>query len=175
MGSWWSVATTRRTTARRINLLWRAITQTARWRLTKTWITDPTRPTVLGQIRFEALTGRPRRLYVLADPAPGRIKGAYWEGSVLLADLSGFTALSEKHSSLGKQGAEEVSAIINNLFGAMLEELHRYRGGLLKFGGDAITAFFDAATLDEQHAALACRAALAMQARMAEFAALVPQ
>ncbi|HET9221725.1 MAG TPA: adenylate/guanylate cyclase domain-containing protein, partial [Roseiflexaceae bacterium] len=108
----------------------------------------------------------------LADPAPGRIKGDYWEGSVLFADLSGFTALSEKHSSLGKQGAEEVSAIINNLFGAMLEELHRYRGGLLKFGGDAITAFFDAATLDEQHAALACRAALAMQARMAEFAAL---
>ena len=92
--------------------------------------------------------------------------------AVLFADLSGFTALSEKHSSLGKQGAEEVSAIINNLFGAMLEELHRYRGGLLKFGGDAITAFFDAATLDEQHAALACRAALAMQARMAEFAAL---
>src|SRR5262245_30056193 len=109
----------------------------------------------------------------LADPAPGRIKGDYWDGSVLFADLSGFTALSEKHSSLGKQGAEEVSAIINNLFGAMLEEIHRYRGGLLKFGGDAITAFFDAATLDDQHAALACRAALAMQARMDEFAALV--
>jgi class 3 adenylate cyclase/predicted ATPase len=108
----------------------------------------------------------------LAEPVPGRIKGDYWDGSVLFADLSGFTALSEKHSSLGKQGAEEVSAIINNLFGAMLEEIHRYRGGLLKFGGDAITAFFDAATLDEQHAGLACRAALAMQTRMEEFAAL---
>jgi class 3 adenylate cyclase/tetratricopeptide (TPR) repeat protein len=108
----------------------------------------------------------------LAEPAPGRIQGDYWDGSVLFADLSGFTALSEKHSSLGKQGAEEVSAIINNLFGAMLEEIHRYRGGLLKFGGDAITAFFDAASLDEQHAGLACRAALAMQARMVEFAAL---
>src|SRR5262245_21970341 len=92
----------------------------------------------------------------IAEPAPGRIKGDYWEGSVLFADLSGFTALSEKHSALGKQGAEEVSAIINNLFGAMLEEIHRYRGGLLKFGGDAITAFFDAATLDELHAGLAC-------------------
>src|SRR5262249_18382355 len=46
------------------------------------------------------------------------------------------------------------------------------RGGLLKFGGDAITAFFDASTLGQQHAALACQAALAMQERMAEFAAI---
>jgi class 3 adenylate cyclase/tetratricopeptide (TPR) repeat protein len=108
----------------------------------------------------------------LADPVPGRVRGAYWDGSVLFADLSGFTALSGTLSALGKQGAEEVSAIINNLFGALVEEIHRYRGGLLKFGGDAITAFFDAATLGERHAALASRAALAMQERMSEFAAL---
>ncbi|MEO7913689.1 MAG: adenylate/guanylate cyclase domain-containing protein [Roseiflexaceae bacterium] len=108
----------------------------------------------------------------LADPTPGRVRGAYWDGSVLFADLSGFTALSGTLSALGKQGAEEVSAIINNLFGALVEEIHRYRGGLLKFGGDAITAFFDSATLGERHAALASSAALAMQARMAEFAAL---
>jgi predicted ATPase/class 3 adenylate cyclase len=108
----------------------------------------------------------------LARPAPGRVSGAYWDGSVLFADLSGFTALSERLSSLGKQGAEEISAIINNLFDALVEEIHRYCGGLLKFGGDAITAFFDALTLGEQHAALAARAALAMQERMAAFAAL---
>src|SRR6476620_5033156 len=108
----------------------------------------------------------------LADPQPGRVRGAFWDGSVLFADLSGFTALSGTLSALGKQGAEEVSAIINNLFGALVEEIHRYRGGLLKFGGDAITAFFDSATLSEQHAALASRAALAMQERMAAFAAL---
>jgi hypothetical protein len=57
----------------------------------------------------------------LADPAPGRVRGAYWDGSVLFADLSGFTALSGRLSALGKQGAEEVSAIINNLFGALVE------------------------------------------------------
>jgi len=108
----------------------------------------------------------------LADPAPGRVRGAYWDGSVMFADLSGFTALSGTLSALGKQGAEEISAIINALFGALVEEIHRYRGWLLKFGGDAITAFFDAHTLGEQHAALASSAALAMQARMAQFAAL---
>jgi class 3 adenylate cyclase len=113
----------------------------------------------------------------LAQPMPGRVSGAYWDGSVLFADLSGFTALSEQFSALGKQGAEEVSAIINNLFAALVEEIHRYcgdvqSGGLLKFGGDAITAFFDAATLADRHAIMAGRAALAMQERMAAFAAL---
>ncbi|MFN8566913.1 MAG: adenylate/guanylate cyclase domain-containing protein [Kouleothrix sp.] len=88
----------------------------------------------------------------LAAPTPGRICGAYWNGSVLFADLSGFTALSGTLSALGKQGAEEVSAIINALFGALVDEIHRYRGGLLKFGGDALTAFFDAAVLDDDHA-----------------------
>lgn len=109
----------------------------------------------------------------LDTPTPGQVSGAYWNGSVLFADLSGFTALSGQLSTLGKQGAEEISAIINSLFGALVSEIHRYAGALLKFGGDALTAFFDAALLGADHAALASRAALAMQERMAaDFAAL---
>jgi glucoamylase len=53
------------------SLTFKQVTQTARWRLTKTWITDPHRPTVLAGVRFESLTGRPLKLYVLADTAPG--------------------------------------------------------------------------------------------------------
>lgn len=53
------------------SLTFRQVTQTSRWRLTKTWVTDPGRPTVLADVRFESLTGRPLKLYVLADPAPG--------------------------------------------------------------------------------------------------------
>ncbi|WP_322495341.1 adenylate/guanylate cyclase domain-containing protein [Chloroflexus sp.] len=108
----------------------------------------------------------------LADPQPGRTTGAFWEGSLLFADLSGFTALSERLSVLGRQGAEEVSAVVNRLFGALLHEVQARSGALLKFGGDALTVFFDAATLGDQHATAACTAALAMQARMAEFANL---
>ncbi len=108
----------------------------------------------------------------LAAPVAGQVGGAYWDGTVLFADLSGFTALSGQLSALGKQGAEEISAIINSLFGALVEEIHYAAGSLLKFGGDAITAFFDAATLGTSHAALAASAALAMQARMAAFATL---
>ena len=53
------------------SLAFRQVTSTSRWRLTKTWITDPARATVLARVRFESLTGGPLQLYVLADPAPG--------------------------------------------------------------------------------------------------------
>ena len=53
------------------SLTFRQTTSTRRWRITKTWITDPERATVLARVRFRSLTGRPLRLYVLADPAPG--------------------------------------------------------------------------------------------------------
>ena len=53
------------------SLEFRQITEGTGWRLTKTWITDPARATVLARVRFESLTGKPLRLYVLADPAPG--------------------------------------------------------------------------------------------------------
>ncbi len=108
----------------------------------------------------------------LADPVPGRVGGAFWQGSLLFADLSGFTALSEQLRVLGKQGAEEVSALINQLFSALVAEVNAYQGTLIKFGGDALTAFFDAESLGEHHAAAAVNAALAMQARMAAFGAV---
>jgi glucoamylase len=53
------------------SLEFRQVTRGTGWRLTKTWITDPARATVLARVRFESLTGKPLRLYVLADPAPG--------------------------------------------------------------------------------------------------------
>ena len=53
------------------SLAFRQVTSGTGWRLTKTWITDPARATVLAQIRFESLSNKPLRLYVLADPAPG--------------------------------------------------------------------------------------------------------
>jgi glucoamylase len=40
-----------------------------RWRLTKTYVTDTRRSTVVLDVRFQSLTSRPYRLYVLADPS----------------------------------------------------------------------------------------------------------
>ena len=52
-------------------LAFRQVTENRRWRLVKTWITDPARDTVLLKVRFVSKTKKPLRLYVLADPAPG--------------------------------------------------------------------------------------------------------
>jgi hypothetical protein len=68
----------------------------------------------------------------LTNPQPGRISGAFWEGALLFADLSGFTALSERLSVLGRQGAEEVSAVVNRLFANLLHEVQVQGGSLLK-------------------------------------------
>ncbi len=59
--------TTRLADAR--SLTYRQTSTTSRWRLTKTYVTDPARSAVLVSVRFESLTGKPYRLYVLGDPA----------------------------------------------------------------------------------------------------------
>lgn len=105
----------------------------------------------------------------LAKPHAARITASYWYGSLLFADLSGFTKLSERLSTLGKQGAEEISLIIINLFTSLLNEVKRFGGQPLKFGGDALMVFFDASQLGEAHAELAASAALTMQQRMQSF------
>ncbi len=51
------------------SLTFRQITETSRWKLTKTWYTDPARASVLADVKFESKTRRPLQLYVLADPA----------------------------------------------------------------------------------------------------------
>jgi glucoamylase len=53
------------------SLTFRQTTQTRRWKLVKTWVTDPRRATVLANVRFESFTRRPLQVYLLADPAPG--------------------------------------------------------------------------------------------------------
>src|SRR4051794_29946371 len=52
-------------------LTFRQVTRTRRWELTKLWVSDPARNTVLARVRFRSLTGKKLRLFVLADPAPG--------------------------------------------------------------------------------------------------------
>lgn len=109
----------------------------------------------------------PRRVVasLLADPHPAQPRGEFSSGTVMFADISGFTAMSEKLSLLGKAGAEEVTGIINRLFTALLEISERYGGDLFKFGGDALIIHFGG----EEHALRACQAAMQMQEAMGLF------
>jgi class 3 adenylate cyclase/tetratricopeptide (TPR) repeat protein len=81
------------------------------------------------------------------------------EGTLAFVDISGFTAMSEKLSSLGRAGAEEVTEVMNATFAALLQVAYEDGGGLLKFGGDALLLLYDG----EDHAPRATRAAFEMR------------
>src|SRR5512134_2394457 len=66
-------------------------------------------------------------------------------GAALFADISGFTPLTEALvQALGPQrGAEELTRWLNEVYDALLAEIESYRGSVIGFSGDAITAWFD--------------------------------
>jgi len=86
------------------------------------------------------------------------------EGTLAFVDISGFTAMSERLSALGKAGAEEVTDVMNATFARLLAEAYSFGGGLLKFGGDALLLFFDG----DGHAVRGAAAAAAMRDALAE-------
>ena len=103
---------------------------------------------------------------ILRDPAPGRAGGQFIGGTLLFADISGFTAVSEGLTRIGREGAEEITAIVNGYFNVMLSILREHSGQLIKFGGDALLGLF----IEPESATRAAQAALNMQAAMADFA-----
>ena len=96
---------------------------------------------------------------------PDRVRGA-----ALFADISGFTPLTEALANeLGPlRGAEELTANLNRIFHALIEELERFGGHVIYFSGDAITCWFDG---DDGARATAC--ALAMQKTMGDIGEVV--
>lgn len=81
------------------------------------------------------------------------------DGTVVIADITGFTPLSERLAAHGKEGAELLTTIINHYFQRLLDSAVAYGGDNLKFGGDALLILFRG----EHHADRAVAAALAMQ------------
>jgi class 3 adenylate cyclase/tetratricopeptide (TPR) repeat protein len=86
------------------------------------------------------------------------------EGTLLFADVSGFTRLSERLATLGKAGAEELTVVLDDRFTALLDVAYRLGGDLLKFGGDALLLWYEGA----DHATRAAQAAVAMRSALAE-------
>jgi class 3 adenylate cyclase/predicted ATPase len=105
---------------------------------------------------------------ILRDPVPGQTGGKFIDGSLMFTDISGFTAMSERLSRIGHEGAEEITGIVNRYFSAMLTILREYDGYLVKFGGDALLGLF----LEPYSAQRAVQAAVRMQDAMREFAEL---
>src|SRR3954447_1204576 len=86
------------------------------------------------------------------------------DGSLLSADISGFTALSERLAGMGRAGAEELTDLLNRCFDDMIATASAFGGDVLKFGGDALLILFRG----DDHANRACSAAIGMRTAIAK-------
>ncbi|MDF1563435.1 MAG: adenylate/guanylate cyclase domain-containing protein [Deltaproteobacteria bacterium] len=100
----------------------------------------------------------------LEDPSRRGSWAEVAEGSLLVADFSGFTRLSEALGEMGRQGATVLADILNRYFEMLIDDVGLRRGGeLIGFGGDGFTLLF----LEGDHARNAVAAGLEIQEAMA--------
>lgn len=88
------------------------------------------------------------------------------DATLLFADITDFTPLTERLAMLSERGNEELVRILNRFFSEMIAIAAAWGGDVLAFGGDAVLVAFRG----PDHAATAVTAAAAMRAEMAAFA-----
>ncbi len=86
------------------------------------------------------------------------------DGSLLFFDITGFTPLTERLARRGREGAEELSNLLDTVFSQLLMDAEDEGGDLLKWGGDALLLLFD----DADHSRRAARAGLRMHRALAQ-------
>jgi class 3 adenylate cyclase len=101
---------------------------------------------------------------ILAEPSKGELGGVQMEVSVMFADLTGFTAFSDR-----VEPAAAV-ALLNEAFAAAVPVVRAAGGTIVQFAGDAMMVIWNAPHPQADHAHLAARAALGLQRATAHFA-----
>lgn len=99
---------------------------------------------------------------LLDDPQNAQLGGQRRDVTVLFADLSGFTGLSERIPP------EELLELLNACLGVATDAILEYGGTIDKYMGDAVMALFNAPQDQPDHAWRAMRAAVAMQRGLCE-------
>ncbi|MEW6716416.1 MAG: adenylate/guanylate cyclase domain-containing protein [Chloroflexota bacterium] len=69
--------------------------------------------------------------------------------AVLFADITGFTALTDRFVEIGPAGAEELADLLNTYFGRLIDQVTEMGGEVVKFAGDALLAIWPAKNKDE--------------------------
>ncbi len=103
------------------------------------------------------VTYTPKHLAEKILTSKSAMEGERKSVTVMFADVSGFTAMSERLDP------EEVHAIMDRAFEVILGSVHRYEGTINQFLGDGVMALFGAPIAHEDHAHAALSAALAIQ------------
>jgi class 3 adenylate cyclase/tetratricopeptide (TPR) repeat protein len=115
-----------------------------------------------------------RRLAEAPEEA-GRPHADRMVAALLLADISGFTAITERLARRGPGGAEELRGLLDGAFEPLLELIGGTGGDVLKFAGDALLACWPAEGYNQERAlagatASATGCAEAMQAALDRYA-----
>jgi len=97
---------------------------------------------------------------ILESPGGARLGGDKRTVTILMSDLRGFSALSERLPP------EQVVRIINNYLAAMTEVIKKHKGTIDEFIGDAILAIFGAPVGREDDAKRAIACSIEMQLAM---------
>ena len=103
---------------------------------------DAVAPAMPGRLDLVARPYVPRlALGWLAEPMPTAHRRV--DGSLLFADVSGFTRLSERLAAHGRVGAEEVVGLVGDVLSALVAEIEEHGGDVLVFAGDAVVVLFE--------------------------------
>lgn len=97
---------------------------------------------------------------IIDDPSSLALGGEKKQMTVMFADITGFTTVSEKLTP------EELVSLLNDYFKFTTDMIIENKGTLDKYIGDAIMAFFGAPVFFEDHAAKACAAALLLDKKL---------
>ncbi|MBR3239576.1 MAG: PAS domain-containing protein [Oscillospiraceae bacterium] len=97
---------------------------------------------------------------ILDSPEGWKLGGQKRTLTVMMSDLRGFTAMSERMQP------QDLITMLNHYFSQMYEEIEKYHGTLIEFEGDGMLVIFGAPSPSETHASDAVAAAIGMQKRM---------
>ncbi|MGE5445523.1 MAG: adenylate/guanylate cyclase domain-containing protein [Ignavibacteriales bacterium] len=103
---------------------------------------------------FERYVSKTVASELIKNPDMVRLGGIKKELTVMFSDIGGFTTLSETLTP------EEIVRHLNEYFEGMSFAILEFNGTLNQFQGDAVVAFWGAPIPQENHATLACLAAL---------------
>ncbi|HWC85615.1 MAG TPA: AAA family ATPase [Solirubrobacteraceae bacterium] len=115
----------------------------------------------------EALTGYvpPNVLRRLAGGLAELPFAEEFEGAVLIADISGFTPITEQMGRRGPEGVETLTDLLNTYFGRLIDHVDERGGDVYSFTGDGLIAAWarnpEEDLADTLHAATECALALA--------------
>eukprot|EP00232_Nephroselmis_pyriformis_P024457 CAMPEP_0182858030 /NCGR_PEP_ID=MMETSP0034_2-20130328/3417_1 /TAXON_ID=156128 /ORGANISM="Nephroselmis pyriformis, Strain CCMP717" /LENGTH=915 /DNA_ID=CAMNT_0024989369 /DNA_START=433 /DNA_END=3177 /DNA_ORIENTATION=+ len=76
---------------------------------------------------------------------------ATYQAAIMVADISGFTPLTERLSKRGTAGVELLTKCMNNFFSQVMTLVEEYGGDVMKFAGDSMICAFFVDAEERQH------------------------